>query len=37
MMQPIVVEGELRVIHHPARGWFPVVVELQLWDARRVR
>ena len=35
--QPIVVEGELMVIRHPARGEFPVVVELQLRETRRVR
>src|SRR5262245_43752964 len=34
--QPIVVEGELVVIRHPARGEFPAVVELQLRHARRV-
>jgi hypothetical protein len=35
--QPIVVEGELVVIRHPARGTFPAVVELQVPEARRVR
>jgi hypothetical protein len=35
--QPIVVEGELVVIRHPARGQFPAVVELQVREARRVR
>ena len=35
--QPIVVEGVLTVIRHPARGEFPAVVELQLMGARRVR
>ena len=34
--QPIVVEGELVVIRHPAREEFPAVVELQVRDARRV-
>jgi hypothetical protein len=34
--QPIVVEGELVVIRHPARGEFPAVVELQVRDARRI-
>src|SRR5262249_971461 len=34
---PIVVEGELVVIRHPARGEFPAVVELQVREARRVR
>ena len=33
--QPIVVEGELVVIRHPARGEFRAVVELQLREARR--
>ncbi len=33
--QPIVVEGELMVIRHPARGQFPVVVELQVRDSKR--
>jgi len=33
--QPIVVEGELVVIRHPARGEFPGVVELQVREARR--
>ena len=34
---PIVVEGELAVIRHPARGEFPAVVEMQVREARRVR
>ena len=34
---PIVVEGELVVIRHPARGQFRAVVELQVRGARRVR
>ena len=34
---PIVVEGELVVIRHPARGQFPAVVELQVREARRMR
>ena len=34
---PIVVEGELVVIRHAARGEFPAVVELQVREARRVR
>src|SRR5262249_46496230 len=33
--QPIVVEGELLVIRHPARGEFPAVVELQVRKAGR--
>src|SRR5262249_53537907 len=33
--QPIVVEGVLVVIRHPARGEFRAVVELQLREARR--
>ncbi|HKB39847.1 MAG TPA: hypothetical protein VKD72_25655 [Gemmataceae bacterium] len=32
---PIVVEGVLVVIRHPARGAFPAVVELQVREARR--
>jgi hypothetical protein len=35
--QPIVVEGVLVVIRHPARGEFPTVVELQVREAWRVR
>jgi hypothetical protein len=35
--QPIVVEGELVVIRHPARRQFPAVVEVQVQEARRVR
>ena len=35
--QPIVVEGVLVVIRHPARGEFPAVVELQVREAFRVR
>ena len=35
--EPIVVEGELVVIRHPARGQFRAVVEWQLREARRVR
>jgi hypothetical protein len=35
--QPIVVEGELVVIRHPARGQFRAVTELQVRHARRVR
>ena len=35
--QPVVVEGELVVIRHPARGQFRAVVELQVREARRVR
>ena len=34
---PIVVEGELLVIRHPARGQFPAVTELQVRETRRVR
>ena len=37
LLTPIVVEGELVVIRHPARGQFPAVVELQVREARRVR
>jgi len=33
---PVVVEGELVVIRHPARGEFPAVVELQVREARLV-
>ena len=36
IMVPIVVEGVLRAIRHPARGEFRAVVELQVWEARRV-
>src|SRR5262249_7627170 len=35
--QPIIIEGELVVIRHPARGEFRAVVELQVREARRVR
>jgi hypothetical protein len=35
--QPILVEGVLVVIRHPARGQFPAVVELQGREARRGR
>jgi len=35
--EPVVVEGVLRVIRHPARGQFPAVIELQVREARRVR
>jgi hypothetical protein len=35
--RPVVVEGELVVIRHTARGEFPAVVELQVREARRVR
>jgi len=34
--QPIVVEGELVVIRHPARGQLRAVVELQVRGARKV-
>jgi hypothetical protein len=34
--QPIVVEGELVVIQHPARGEFPAVVEVQVRETRWV-
>jgi hypothetical protein len=37
LRRPIVVEGVLVVIRHPARGQFPAVVELQVKEARRVR
>src|SRR5262245_12809983 len=37
VLAPIVVEGELTVIRHPARGQCPAVVELQVRGARRVR
>ena len=36
VLAPQVVEGELVVIRHPARGEFPAVTELQVRDARRV-
>jgi hypothetical protein len=32
---PVVVEGVLWVIRHPARGQFPAVVELQVREALR--
>jgi hypothetical protein len=35
--QPIVVEGVLTVIRHPARGQFSAVVELRVREPRRVR
>jgi hypothetical protein len=34
--QPVVVEGVLVVIRHPARGEFRAVVELRVREARRV-
>ena len=37
VVQPTVVEGELVVIRHPARGHFRAVVELQVREARRIR
>jgi len=37
VVAPIVVEGELAVIRHLARGEFLAVVELQVREARRVR
>src|SRR5262245_30842248 len=37
VLAPIIVEGTLIVIRHPARGQFPAVVELQVGAARRVR
>ena len=33
LLQPIVVEGELAVIRHPARGEFRAVVEVQVREA----
>ncbi|HKB40884.1 MAG TPA: hypothetical protein VKD72_30940 [Gemmataceae bacterium] len=36
-LAPIVVEGVLTVIRHPARGQFRAAVELQVWEARRVQ
>ena len=36
VVAPVVVEGVLVVIRHPARGQFPAVVELQVREARRV-
>ena len=36
VLAPIVVEGELVVIRHPARGQFRAVVELQVREARKV-
>jgi hypothetical protein len=35
--QPIVIEGLLLVIRHPAQGEFPVVVELQVRESRQGR
>jgi hypothetical protein len=35
--QPIVVEGMLLVIRHPARGEFRAVVELQVRESRQGR
>src|SRR5262249_60122154 len=35
--QPVVIEGMLVVIRHPARGQFRAVVELQVREARRGR
>jgi hypothetical protein len=37
VLAPQVVEGELVVIRHPARGEFPAVTELQVRHARRLR
>jgi hypothetical protein len=37
IVAPVVVEGMLTVIRHPARGEFPAIVELQVREARRVR
>ena len=37
VLAPIVVEGVLVVIRHPARGEFPAVVESKVREARRVR
>src|SRR5262249_13141168 len=37
VLAPIVVEGELCIIRHPARGQFREVVELQVRQARRVQ
>jgi len=37
ILQPIVVEGVLTVIRHPAQWEFRAVVELQVREARRVR
>src|SRR5262249_19918260 len=34
--QPLVGEGVLTVIRHPARGEYPAGVELQVREARRV-
>ena len=36
ILAPILVKGVLVVIRYPARGQFPVVVELQVREARRV-
>jgi hypothetical protein len=36
LLKPIVVEGVLVIIRHPARGPFPAVVELKVRDARRL-
>ena len=37
VLAPIVVEVELVVIRHPARGQFRAVVELQVREVRRVQ
>jgi len=37
VLAPLVVEGELVVIRHPARGQLRAVVELQVREARRGR
>ena len=37
LVQPIVVEGELRVIRHKARDQFRGFVELRVVNARRVQ
>jgi hypothetical protein len=34
--QPVVVEGVLQVIRHPARGEFPAVVEVQVRETWQV-
>ena len=36
VLEPVVVEGELIVRRHPARGQFPAVVELQGRKARLI-
>ena len=37
ILAPVVVEGVLVVIHHPAWGEFPAVEEVLVREGRRVR